>query len=330
MPVHNGGNYLRPAVQSILDQRGVDIELILVDDHSTDDVINLLPQDHRIRLFQSPQKGLIPALNFGIEQARGFWVARMDADDIAEPLRLKKQHDFLLANPTIGICGAQVNIFKDDGDADQGYKIYQRWINGLKTPQQIEQQFFVESAIPHPTVLLRRDTLESLGGYQDNGWPEDYDLWCRAHLKGIKFAKPEGKLLHWRDYQHRTSRQDTRYCKGAFLQCKAFYLAQWLKQKGLQSATIWGTGPTGLKIHDYLEQNGIQIDGFVDINPKLYKRRKRDKSVTIVSQKISLSELESIHSISIIAVSSRGAREKINEALHALKWQINRDYILAA
>ncbi len=330
MPVHNGGDYLAPAVQSILAQQDVELELLLIDDHSSDSAIESLAQDPRIRAIKSNQRGLVPALNTGIKHAQGEWLARMDADDIAEPQRLKTQLDFMHANRDIGICGTQVAIFKDQGKADEGYQRYQQWINSLTSHQQIQEQFFVESAIPHPTAFMRLSSLKQLGGYQDNLWPEDYDLWCRAYLAGFKFAKPKGQLLHWRDYQKRTSRQDSRYKKNAFLRCKAFYLTKWLAKQGHQNCTIWGTGPTGLKLHDFLQESGIQIDGFVDINPKLRGQCKRGKPVIVVSKDLQPDELKSIISINLIAVSARGAREKIEVALNAIHYQRNRDYVLVA
>ena len=164
----------------------------------------------------------------------------------------------------------RLKCFKDDGAVDAGYQHYQHWINGLCTPDEIALNMFVESPIPHPTAFMRTSTLHDLGGYLDSDWPEDYDLWCRALLAGYRFGKPEtGTLLRWRDHAVRASRQDKRYAKQAFLRCKARYLSELLKSRQQSQISIWGTGPTGLKLHDYLESHGITVNRFIDINSKL-------------------------------------------------------------
>ena len=111
MPVHNAGDYLSAAVNSILEQQNVALELLIVDDHSNDGAIDALPKDPRIRLLRSPAKGLVPALNHGIKQINTPYVARMDGDDIADPRRLLTQLEYLLDRPEIDIVGAQVEMF---------------------------------------------------------------------------------------------------------------------------------------------------------------------------------------------------------------------------
>ena len=330
MPVHNAGNYLASAVDSILAQEQVDLELLIIDDHSTDNAIQELCPNPQIRILNSPKRGIVPALNHGIENARGYWLARMDADDIALPRRLKSQINFLQSKPNIHICGTQVEVFKDDGPADEGYQLYQDWINAQTTAEQIEDAFFVESCLPHPSVCMRTEHIKVLQGYRDCNWPEDYDLWCRARLKGMKFGKPNGIFLRWRDYAKRTSRQDQRYHKDRFLRCKAHYLAKYFNRKHIESCVIWGTGPTGLKLHDYLEAEGIKVASFVDINAKMLNRKKRNKTVAIISNSPDAKELNSFDGMNIIAVSTRGAREAIREILIAAGWQQHREFILAA
>jgi len=78
---------------------------------------------------------------------------------------------------------------------------------------------------------------------------------------------------------------------------------------------IWGTGPTGLKLHDYLEAGGISVSGFIDINPQLAERKKRGKPVTVVSMTPTRQELKSLAPFGVIAVSARGARDKIRKVL---------------
>jgi len=345
MPVHNAGQYLQTAVNSVLNQHGVDIELVLIDDHSTDSAISDLEPDARIKHISSASlgvgKGIVPALNAGIAAAKFEIIARMDGDDIAHPARLSTQLNFLNQNTDIDISGTTVEMFRDDGDIGDGYRLYQDWINALCSADAIAHNFFVESCIPHPTAMMHRDVLDELGGYHDSVWPEDYDLWCRAHLAGKRFGKPETPaLVKWRDHTTRTSRSEQRYSKQRFLQCKAHYLAAQLKQKQqISQATttntcpecvIWGTGPTGLKLHDYLEINGIRVTSFVDINQKMRGRSKRNKPVRIVSNEPTAEELRAIKTILVVAVSARGARELIHHTLVSKGLIELEDFILAA
>ena len=101
---------------------------------------------------------------------------------------------------------------------------YERWINELVTHEQIMCERFIESPIPHPTALLRRRTLVEVGGYQDRGWPEDYDLWLRMALEGKRFHKVTECLYYWREHITRLTRTDSRYAVEKFLACKARYL----------------------------------------------------------------------------------------------------------
>lgn len=335
MPVRNAGVYLYPAVKSILAQTHQRLELIIIDDHSSDQSIERVCahcSDTRISVIKAPQRGIINALNLGVAHAQYPILARMDGDDIAEPARLEQQLMYLLQHPDIDIVGTRVRLFKDDDELGGGYALYEDWINGLCKHSQIAPQFFVESAIPHPTAMLRKSTFEALGGYQDHGWPEDYDLWCRAFLAGMRFGKPEQEvLLHWRDHGARASRQDSRYKKQGFLRCKAHYLAKYLRERRqCQQVRIWGAGPTGLKLHDYLQENSIEVMGFIDVNPKLNNRLKRNKPVDVLTDPGSLSINKQTDSMCLVAVSARGARDELKALFDKEGWREAEDYLFVA
>lgn len=332
MPVHNGGQYLSYAVNSILQQSDVLLELVIVDDHSTDNAVRALPSDPRIVVTVSPARGIVNALNHGLEKAKYPFIARMDCDDIAEPQRLTVQLDYMLSNPQVDICGSCVQVFRDgDQNTQQGYQLYQHWINSLCDHQSIEREFFVESAIPHPTAMYRQSVITRLGGYADRSWPEDYDLWCRALLAGMKFGKPEDQLLlRWRDHPQRLSRSDRRYAKQQFLQCKAHYLSRYLQRHSYKDTTIWGAGKTGLKLHDYLMTEGLTVNGFIDINPKLVDRLKRNKPVQVVDlAKAALPKPVSTTMV-LVAVSARGARQLIRQFLLACGWREQQHFLVTA
>ena len=113
MPVQNGGKYLDQAVTSILTQTWESLELILIDDRSTDASIAALDKsDPRLSIFPCRGEGVADAFNTGLTHAQGGFIARMDADDIALPERLSCQLDYLQRHPEVDIAGSCVEIFR--------------------------------------------------------------------------------------------------------------------------------------------------------------------------------------------------------------------------
>ena len=322
MPTRNAGSYLQTAVSSILCQTFKNLELIIVDDHSQDDSLTQLDkQDKRVNIIKNSGTGIVCALNTGIEKAKYPLIARMDADDIALPARLQKQFDYLALNPQIQICSTQVELFRHPEQIGGGYQVYQQWINQLTHSDAIANSLFIESPIPHPTVLMKKQDIIDLGGYRDHGWPEDYDLWLRAHLRGYKFGKPEGVLLRWRDHDTRLSRRSTCYAKKAFFKAKVYYLTQLFATRQFR---IWGSGPTGALLHDeIINNNGIVVD-FIDVAPKRIGNTKRGKPI------VDAYKLEKTNDLILLAVSARGARDDIKHFLIQRGFTEKLDYVCAA
>ena len=159
-------------------------------------------------------------------------------------------------------------------------------------------------------------------------WPEDYDLVLRAFEKGAKFGKPNGEaLLRWRDHATRLSRKDRRYRRNAFLECKAFYLANYLKRNNIQEVAIWGAGPTGLKLNDCLEVNGVRVRKFYDISPKLAGRLKRGKKIDVADLPVTAEFVRSMFRPTLIAISARGAAQKMATLLSDHGMMHHKDFI---
>jgi glycosyltransferase involved in cell wall biosynthesis len=176
LPVYNGERYLRETIQSILSQTYSDYELLIVDDGSTDSSLEIMRSfaDPRIRILQNPERlKLSGALNRGMKEARGKFIARMDGDDIALPERLEKQLAFMEQHPEIGICGTAIEIF---GSVKTRPDIYPR------TSREIQAYALFDCPFCHPTVMLRRDLFFKHGLFYDGSYypTEDYELWARA------------------------------------------------------------------------------------------------------------------------------------------------------
>lgn len=177
MPVHNGERYLAAAIESILAQTFADFELLIIDDGSTDrsHEIARAYADPRIRLVRNTQNlRLIATLNRGLEEARGEYVARMDADDISLPGRLEAQAKFLDRYAGVGVLGAAVQTIDADGKP-----------NGVArfplSHNLIRWTLCFQSPIAHPAAMMRKALVRRLGGYRSHALHcEDYDLWWRA------------------------------------------------------------------------------------------------------------------------------------------------------
>jgi hypothetical protein len=197
LPVRNGGTYLPLAVESVLQQTFSALELLVIDDASSDESISLLEhvaaRDQRLRVLKSPGSGLVAALNFGLSQARAEFVARMDADDIALPERLARQVEFLETMPGISVVGTQVAFIDAAGI-----------LTGEQTsfptePKEITRALTTRGCVVrHPSVLARKHSLLSVGGYRPAcDKAEDYDLWLRL-VNGNRIANLPQVLLHYR------------------------------------------------------------------------------------------------------------------------------------
>ena len=324
MPVRNGGAFLAGAVQSILDQSLQEFELLLVDDHSSDGAVDRLHRhDDRLVVLSHEGAGVSSAFNAGLARARGQFIARMDADDIALRERLEQQVSFLRSHEDIDICGACVEIFSEQKIAG-GNERYQAWLNNLRTPQAIRREMFIESPIPNPTAMFRSTALRSLGGFHDPEWPEDYDLYLRADARGIKMGKPPGCLLRWREHPGRLTRTEDRYSQGNFQAAKAHYLANSRLPAG-EPVVIWGAGPGGRLMHDLLQGEGTAIKGFLDIHPRRIGGQKRGLPIWPLDKLSALAD-----SFILVAVGTAGVRPEIREFMDRHARIEGEDYLFVA
>src|SRR5690606_37978741 len=211
LPCRNAAEHLPEAIASLEAQTYADFEVVAVDDGSTDATAALLEawaaRDGRIRVLRTPPRGLVPALAGALDASAGELIARMDADDIAEPDRLARQVALPDASPDVVACGTRVRYFPRAAVRD-GARRYEQWLNALTDPEELARDIFVECPIAHPTLVVRRAALLAVGGYRDPGWPEDYDLVLRLWAAGGRLANVPAVLLRWRERPDRTSRAD--------------------------------------------------------------------------------------------------------------------------
>ncbi|OGO15258.1 MAG: hypothetical protein A2Z14_14560 [Chloroflexi bacterium RBG_16_48_8] len=331
MPCYNVAKTLDEAIQSLLGQTLREMEIIAIDDGSTDATLRSLKtwanRDERIQVLERPHQGIIPALNAGLISCRAPLVARMDADDIAHPDRLAKQVAFLETNPDIAVVSCLVHGYPPES-VREGFQIYLDWLNSLTTAEMIAREIYVESPLAHPSVVIKKSWIERVGNYQEHGWPEDYDLWLRIHLAGGKFAKVPEVLLSWREHPDRLTRTDSRYSVENFFRAKAHYLRQG-PLLGRDAAILWGAGQMGRILSKHLLREGAPLVAFIDIDPRKIGRKRRGCPILPPDALPGLWS-HSNNPILLVAVGSRGARALIREQCSGMGLVEGSDWWAAA
>jgi len=196
MSVHNGARFLNEAVDSILQQTFTDFEFLIVDDGSVDSSPELLERyaalDKRIVLVRRERKGLTKSLNEGLALARGTFIARHDADDVALPHRLETMVRFMQANPSIAAAGSWCETINGEG----------RLLGRIEHPTDhdlIAWAMVGYNAIIHPTAVIRRRCVGLYGPYdEDYAYAQDYEFWTRWIRLGGKIANVPEILLKYR------------------------------------------------------------------------------------------------------------------------------------
>lgn len=225
MSVYNGGRYLGDSVASILKQTYKKFEVIIINDGSTDESLDILNEylrkDNRIAIINQQNLGLSNSLNRGIELSRGDLIARMDADDISNPTRLEEQFNFMNNNPEVAVAGTAFELF--------GENTKSKIITMPVTNESIRRNLAFRFCLCHPTVMFRRKTIVDAEGYQETGPWEDLELWLRlSRNKTLQFANLEKPLLKYRIHPNQTKGSRNAYKAAAY-----YLLKEALKQQSI-------------------------------------------------------------------------------------------------
>jgi glycosyltransferase involved in cell wall biosynthesis len=312
LPVRDDVEYVDEAVASVLGQTHSDLEVVAVDDGSTDGSAERLDawaaRDGRVRVLRQASGGIASALERARMAASGRYLARMDADDISHKERFARQLALLEADRTLAGCGCGVRYFPD-GAVRAGARRYETWLNRTVTPESIAAAMFVECPLAHPTFFLRAEVIDDVGGYRDAGWAEDYDLLLRLWRRGHRLGKVPHVLHRWRERPERLSRTSAAYTREAFLNCKVHHLRRSLLRNE-RDCVVWGSGPIGKAFARALRTAGTRVEAFVDLNPR--KLGQRIHGVRVLSPAEAIECRGPLH---LAAVGQSGARERIREAL---------------
>ncbi len=177
MPVYNGIAHLREGIGSVVGQSFHDWELLVVDDGSTDGSAEVAEGwgDARVRVVRNGENlGLVASLNRGLAEARGEFVARLDADDVCAPTRLAEQVSFARGNPAVPLLGSDADLISERGRSAG------RWRTGGRADL-VRWELNFRTPFAHSSAFFRRGVVvEKFRGYRDSQASEDLDLWSRV------------------------------------------------------------------------------------------------------------------------------------------------------
>lgn len=198
MGIYNCDKYLDDSINSILNQTYENIELIMCDDGSIDNTLNIAKKyekeyPQKIKVIQNEKNmGLNYTLNNCLKHANGQYIARQDGDDVSVPDRIEKQVRFLEDNPQYAIVSSNVELFDENG----------KWGNGkiIEEPQKLD--FYKGSPFCHAASMTRKEAFDEVGGYTVEKKllrVEDYHLWYKMYQKGYKGYNLQEVLYKIRD-----------------------------------------------------------------------------------------------------------------------------------
>ncbi|MDQ3516673.1 MAG: glycosyltransferase [Gemmatimonadota bacterium] len=195
MAVFNGERYIHAAVRSVLDQDLRDLELIVVDDASSDSSADIVASFRDTRIVYSrngENHGQTRSLNTGLRMARAPYVARMDADDEYLPGKLQAQVDFMEANPDVAVCGTWAECVDEQGVPSGIFR-------PPATDRDVAFRLVWTSPICHVSVLMRRDAVMDVGGYDEGyRYAADYRLWSELAMRGFRVVNIPRTLTRYR------------------------------------------------------------------------------------------------------------------------------------
>ncbi len=264
MPVKNAEKYIHECLSSIRGQTFSFWELLIVNDHSTDNSQSIVEEfvqvDHRIRSLPNKGNGIIPALQLAFQHCQGTYITRMDADDIMPKNRLELMVNTLENSEPDSIVTGKVEYFGST-PISPGYLNYQNWLNERAEKGDHWQWIYRECVVASPNWMIRTEDLN----LSNLSYPEDYHLVLKWYEMGYNIQSINETTLNWREHPERTSRNSLHYHQEAFFNLKVNHFIR--HKLGSDQLVLWGTGQKGRLTADILRDQGIEFV-WMDIDPK--------------------------------------------------------------
>ena len=205
LPTYNRLDLLQLAIESIRAQSYSNIEIVVIDDYSTDETVNFLTEyskrDQRIRVIRNDKNiGFVRSLNKGIKEARGEYIARLDDDDSwCDSKKLEKQVEFLVNHPEYVLTGG--GIIRVD---EYGKEIARQHFP--ENDEEIRKTILIADPFVHTSVLFRKKDVEKVGGYDENlDYAQDWDLWMKLGRLGKYYNFPDYFVRYLQSSQNRSN-----------------------------------------------------------------------------------------------------------------------------
>lgn len=281
---------LKEAVDSILNQTFGDFEFIIIDDGSTNDSVNYLKSinDERVRVIRNTENvGITKSLNVGLREARGKYIARMDADDISMPERFEIEFSFMEKHPEVIVCGAKIGVIDENGNVTKK-------ASKSKTSEDMEsyrvRMLFQNPGPIHPTAFMRHEKLiENHIVYDERlRYAQDYGMWeTTSHFGSIVTIEEE--LL----YHRRHGKQITTARREVQMQCDK------MTQKKILTALLGDVSDEEVDFH-YVHSTGYFPDARIspevsdwydrlaraNKNRRIYDQGKLEKRILTIKKNL--------------------------------------------
>jgi len=326
LPVYQAETTLPACLRSIVRQTLDDWRCVIVDDGSTDRTIararSHAAREPRFEVVRTPHRGIVRALNLGLEHCTGEFVARMDGDDLMHRERLAQQVRHLRKHPELAGAWCHVRLFPRRALGD-GLRAYERWLGSIDDAGRVRAEAFVECPVAHPTWMIRRDVLTA-HPYRDAGWPEDYDLLLRLLAAGHDVGVVPRRLVSWREHENRLTHRADAYRIEQFARLKAAFLRRGFLARHL-TYVLWGYGHTGRTLRRELLARERRPSHIVEVHPGRVGQRIHGAPV------ISPDELADVRGEPIVvSVAGVGPRGEVRRALARMGFAELRDFVCAA
>lgn len=206
LPVYNTERYIGRTISSLLGQTYKDIEIIVINDGSTDNTEKeiLALKDARVKYYAQENQGLSRTPNRAFSLSSGEYIARMDADDLAFPEKIEKQVRYLESHPDVDMVGTWAEIWQGDTKTARAHR-------HPTEDRMIKTEMLFNNPFVHSTVLMRREVFAAIGGYSESpeDYPEDYEFLVRI-TERFRVANIPEILNVYRELPDSVCRKDAR------------------------------------------------------------------------------------------------------------------------
>lgn len=271
MPVKNAALFLDECIDSIISQSYSNWELLAINDHSTDDTLQILKRfsalDSRITVLNNHRNGIIEALKTGYNVSKGELITRMDADDIMPKIKLDKLQKLLITSGKGFVASGLVKYFSEK-PLGNGYIKYEQWLNKLSSRDLNYSEIYKECTIPSPCWMMWKEDFELCGGFNSDTYPEDYDLAFRMYQNKMHPTCSKEILHLWRDSENRASRTDSNYKDNHFIPLKIKHFKD-IDYNPNKQLYLWGASKKGKEIAQALLKTNIPFRWLCNYQSKI-------------------------------------------------------------